>query len=361
MVQQAVLKTRLAVQRTLQQALADGRLPAGATLLVGVSGGADSLALAAATAYTVRGFGMRAVSLSVDHGLQTGSALVAAEAARKCAEFGFAQSLVRRVTVVADGGGPEAAARAARYAALSEVAVEVGAAAVLLAHTRSDQAEQVLLSLLRGSGMRSLAGIPPWRELAIAGGDSVLLLRPFLTSVPAITREVCESALLELGVAAWQDPHNLDPRYARVRVRENVLPFLRRELGEGIAENLARTADLVRDEAAALTWVAEQFLREHTRRETAAPGATSQHPVILLLPVPALAQLPAALLGRILRQLVTSEYGTQLTMQHTAALSGLVLNWHGQGPIYVPGVRAWRQAEELCFTRQEDSPRKVKE
>ena len=115
--------------------------PVEGLVLVALSGGPDSLALAAATAFEAPRAGLRAGAVIVDHGLQEGSADVAATAARQAADLGLDPVLVRAVTV--DGtGGPEAAARSARYAALQAAAAETGARAVLLGHTLDDQADR---------------------------------------------------------------------------------------------------------------------------------------------------------------------------------------------------------------------------
>jgi tRNA(Ile)-lysidine synthase len=130
-------------------------LPAEGLVLVALSGGPDSLALAAATAFEAAG---RAGAVIVDHGLQAGSAAIAEAAAEQARSLQLDPVIVVAVTVGADGG-PEAAARAARYRALSEAAASLGASAVLLGHTLDDQAETVLLGLARGSGATSLQGM----------------------------------------------------------------------------------------------------------------------------------------------------------------------------------------------------------
>ncbi|MEP6761209.1 MAG: tRNA lysidine(34) synthetase TilS, partial [Sporichthyaceae bacterium] len=148
----AVAAVRLAVRR----GLAD--LEAGDLVLVAASGGADSLALAAAVAFEVPRVGLRAGAVTVDHGLQLGSGEHARQVAATLTGLRLGPVEVR-VVEVGSGGGPEAAARSARYNALDAAAEQHGAVAVLLAHTRDDQAETVLLGLARGSGGRSLTGM----------------------------------------------------------------------------------------------------------------------------------------------------------------------------------------------------------
>ncbi len=229
-----------AVRNAVRASLAG--LAPGDLVLAACSGGQDSLALAAALAFVAPRAGLRAGAVTVDHGLQEGSAERAAEVALTLRGLGL--DPVRTATVtVAGPGGPEAAARAARYAALEETAADVGAVAVLLGHTLDDQAETVLLGLARGSGPRSLAGMPPRRGLFV---------RPLL----GVRRSVTAAACAALGLPAWSDPHNADRRFARVRVRLDALPALEAALGPGVAEALARTADQLRDDAEVLEKIA---------------------------------------------------------------------------------------------------------
>ncbi len=204
-------------------------------LLVACSGGTDSTALAVAGVEVARRRSLPVSALVVDHGLQANAARTAATTAATLASIGLIDTEVVAVSVVRSGAGPEADARRARYQALERSAAKRGAT-VLLGHTLDDQAETVLLGLARGSGLRSLAGMSPRR----AG-----LLRPFLGLRRATTAAVCTEA----GVQPWADPHNADPAFARVRVRTRVLPGLEAELGPGVAEALARTADLAREDA----------------------------------------------------------------------------------------------------------------
>lgn len=276
----------------------------GPTVAVALSGGADSLALLTGALAE----GLDVVALAVDHGLQEGSAAVAERAAATARELG-ARATVLTVTV-SGPGGPEAAARAARYAALD--AARDGAP-VLLGHTLDDQAETVLLGLGRGSGARSLAGMAAW---AAPYG------RPLLGVRRADTRAACA----ELGLTPWEDPHNLDPRYTRVRVRTEVLPLLEDVLGGGVAESLARTAASLRADNDALDGLAP------------APSGPD-------LPVEELAGLPAALRIRALRTWLAGRGARALTGAHLAAVDALVTDWHGQGPTAIPGGSAGRRLQ----------------
>ena len=211
------------------------RCRADGLVLVALSGGPDSLALAAATAFEARG---RAGAVIVDHGLQDGSAATAERAAEQARALGLDPVRVVRVQVGTDGG-PEAAARTARYEALDAVAGELGAAAVLLGHTLDDQAETVLLGLARGSGAASLQGMAP---------EAGLYRRPLL----GIRRQTTVQACADAGLEPWDDPQNADPGFTRVRVRQTVMPLLETELGPGVAEALARTAEQLREDSEAL-------------------------------------------------------------------------------------------------------------
>jgi tRNA(Ile)-lysidine synthase len=231
---------------------------------------------------------------------------------------------------VAGAGGPEAAARTARHAALADAAQRWGCAAVLLAHSRDDQAETVLLGLARGSGARSLAGMAP-----VSG----LLRRPFLD----LDRSVLRAACLASDLVPWDDPQNEDPAFTRVRVRRHVLPLLEREIGPGVAAALARTARLVRADADALDDIA---------RAAAAAALRADG-----LDVAALVALPTAVRTRVLRgaALAAGSPASALTATHVEALDALVTAWHGQGPLDLPGGgRAARAYGRLTVDRADE-------
>ncbi|HET9649107.1 MAG TPA: TilS substrate-binding domain-containing protein, partial [Microlunatus sp.] len=187
-----------------------------------------------------------------------------------------------------------------------------------------DQAETVLLGLARGSGPRSLAGMA-----ARAG----IFLRPLLDVPRAVTAAACA----ELGLRTWTDPHNTDPSYARSRVRSTVLPVLEAELGGGIAEALARTAALAREDADLLDRIAADTLA------SVAVGAD--------LDCEALATVPAALRRRVLRSWLQAGGGRDLGHVHLVAVDALVIDWHGQGPIDVPGLSVRRASGRLTPAR----------
>ena len=319
----SVAETRLAVRRVL------AGLPAGAPVVVALSGGADSLALAAATGFEAPRLGLRAASVTVDHGLQPGSDEVAATAARQAAALGL-DALIVRVEVGAEGG-PEAAARDARYRALTDAAQDASAAAILLGHTLDDQAETVLLGLARGSGAASLQGMAARSELR-----GIPLLRPLL----GIRRATARAACTAQGLVPWEDPHNDDDRYTRVRVRRRVLPVLEEELGPGVTEALARTAEQLREDAEAFAEMIDETIEDIVEHAEAGISVS----------VHALAANPAALRHRIIRHVVASEFGTSLSRAHTLEVARLVTDWSGQGPIDLPGCRARRVGARIEFT-----------
>lgn len=302
-------------------------LEPGALVLVGLSGGADSLALAAATAFEAPRGGYRAGAIVVDHGLQAGSAEVAQKAAAQARRLGLDPVLVDRVEVAAGARGPEGEARAARHAAFDRARRSTGAQRILLAHTLDDQAETVLLGLARGSGPSSLQGMRP---------DTGTLLRPFLGLRRAATRAFCADS----GLEPWDDPHNADPSFRRVRVRTRLLPALEDELGPGIAEALARTAEQLREDDEALDGLALEWAQELVSQTD--DGAVA-------LDVRGLAADPAALRQRIIRLVVSAEFGVSLSRAHTLAVAELITAWHGQGPLSLPGVRVVRQNGLLTF------------
>jgi tRNA(Ile)-lysidine synthase len=355
----AVAETRRCVRRGLDE------MDPGDLVLAACSGGADSLALAAALAHEAPRRGLRAGGVTVDHGLQAGSAGRAAAVVVVLTGLGLDPVRSVRVTVSGwpangsrpgrgtgepgpgepggsdkgagedgagedgepgPGGGPEAAARAARYAALGEVAHRTGAAAVLLGHTLDDQAETVLLGLARGSGARSLAGMPARRGY---------YRRPLLGVSRATLRRACQ----ELGLEPWDDPHNADPAFRRARVRHQVLPALERALGPGIAEALARSARQLRADCDALDALAHA---EALRLADSRGG----------LDIAGLAPLPPAIRTRVLREAALGAGcpAGALTARHVDALDALVTGWRGQRWTDLPGgVRGRRQYGKLLL------------
>ncbi|GHH39693.1 tRNA lysidine(34) synthetase TilS [Streptomyces candidus] len=333
----AVAAIRLAVRRVLHDVLNDhhrkqldpAHEPAAPPLvLVACSGGADSMALASALAFEAPKLGVRAGGVTVDHNLQAGSGTRAAEVVTRMSSLGLAPVEAVSVTV-GRAGGPEAAARDARYAALDGSAQRHGAVAVLLGHTRDDQAETVLLGLARGSGTRSLSG------MAAVSGAAGRYRRPFLQ----LDRQTARKACMVQSLPVWDDPHNADPAYTRSRLRQEGLPALEKALGKGVVEALARTAQLSRDDADALDhWAADagRSVRDETGRLECAK----------------LYALPPAVRRRVLRGAVI-EAGSpagSLFARHIEEVDRLITGWRGQGAINLPGrVEARRQGGRLVI------------
>jgi tRNA(Ile)-lysidine synthetase-like protein len=278
-------------------------------VLVACSGGADSVALAAALAFEARSAGVRVGGVTVDHGLQAGSAERTEATAELLRTLGLAPVVVRRVDVGTDGG-PEGAARSARYEALAAAAVELGAR-VALGHTLDDQAETVLLGLGRGSGPRSVAGMVEERVT----GD-VTWWRPLLAVRRATTRAACA----DQGLPVWDDPWNDDPAYTRARLRAEVLPLLDDVLGGGVAPALARTAAQLREDLDAL----DALAAEHEPEDDD-------------LRVDDVAALPAALRRRVLRSWLLGHGVPDLRAVHLGAVDALLTRWRGQGRVDLPG------------------------
>jgi tRNA(Ile)-lysidine synthase len=324
----AVAEVRNAVRECLTD-LAPGDL-----VLVACSGGADSLALAAALAFTAPRLRLRAGGVTVDHGLQPGSATRARDVAAQLTALGLDPVRCTTVTVSDPHQGPEAAARSARYEALDAAARHEDAVAILLGHTLDDQAETVLLGLARGSGARSLAGMPARRGL---------YRRPLLPVRRPITRAAC--AAQDLPV--WDDPHNGDPRFSRSRVRHEVMPVLEAVLGPGVAEALARSAGQLRADADFLDALAG------TEAERASGGRGAGAGLL----ADALAGLPAALRTRVLHHAAVAAGcpAGSLAAGHVRQLDALVTGWRGQRWVDLPGgVRGFRRDGQVRFTRTDE-------
>ena len=280
------------------------RYASAGVVAVGLSGGADSLALTAAAVAEAAVVD----ALIVDHGLQEGSAQVAEAAARTAAGLGVRSARV--LTVRVDGeGGLEAAARRARYQALDEARAGLP---VLLGHTLDDQAETVLLGLARGSGGRSIQGMA---EFADPWG------RPLLEVRRTQTRQLCA----DLGLRPHEDPHNTPPAFTRVRLRTEVLPLLEEVLGGAVAPALARTAAQLRADGAALDAIAEELLI------SASDGGS--------LSIETIATAPVAIRRRVIRAWLLAGGAKALTEKHLRAVDALVTSWRGQGEVAVGGAK----------------------
>ena len=352
-----VARARTAVRAALTsrlEALADdtaaGQLSP--RLLVGLSGGADSLALVATTVWVGSRMGLETEAVIIDHGMQDGSAQVAQRARDQAERLGAAAQVVPVHVDASTPGGVENAARIARHRALDRVLEERGALALLLAHTLDDQAEQVLMGLARGAGPRALAGIPRSRGP---------LLRPFLGTGrderTALRRGDTEEICRLHDLQWWEDPMNADETMLRARVRHRALPLLREILGEHIDESLARTAELVRPDADHLDARARELL-ESLQRDG---GRLREDGDLLLLDVHALAAAPEPLRTRTLRdasRLAEQAGGDastkSLLRRQVLAVDSLVVSWHGQAAVPLPGRIEVARRDGLLVWRRTD-------
>lgn len=314
-------KALLEIRRTVRKVFEE--LEAGSKIGIAVSGGADSMALALAATLEAPDRSIQLQALIIDHQLQEGSALVAKRAADALHEMGISDVEIIAVTVeITDG--IESSARRARYAALEEFAKSHALAAILLGHTKNDQAETVLLGLARGSGTRSLSGMAERKGIFI---------RPLLS----IDRATTEGACNEMNIEFWSDPHNEDPRFTRVRIRA-LLPELEREIGPGIIDALARSSNLLRDDADALDGYATAFFA------TIDP---------LDIDISGLAALPRAVRTRVLRMAIHAAGAPEgsLSADHITPIEAFVSDWHGQGPASLPGgVKVERKSGRLSLS-----------
>ena len=212
-------------------------LAGGETVLVAVSGGADSVALLHVLTSLAASWRLRLHVLHVDHQLRADSAKDADFVQALGARLGIAVDVA---TVTVDRRGSlEASARSARYAALEACATRIGAARVALGHTADDQAETVLMRLVQGAGVRGLAGIPPVRGR---------IIRPLIE----LARPALEAELRRAGLVWVEDPTNRDPKFLRNRIRHELLPLLSDSYNPDIAPALARLAALTREAVSAL-------------------------------------------------------------------------------------------------------------
>ncbi|MEN9687495.1 MAG: hypothetical protein RL381_507 [Actinomycetota bacterium] len=314
----------VAIRNAVKAQLA--RLEAGDKVLVAVSGGADSLALAWATLIESEQFAVTPIAITIDHQLQSGSDLQAAKVRTQLESMGYKKVISRKVDVTTESG-LEAGARTARYEALADSADSEGASKVFLGHTRDDQAETVLLGLARGSGTRSLSGMAE---------ENGIYLRPLLH----ITRYETVAACEEIGIEPWNDPHNGNTEFSRVRVRTEILPIMESKLGPGIAAALSRSASILRDDADALDAIADE---EFSKFDPAS------------LDCQQLALLPKAIRSRILRAAIyqSGAPSGSLTADHLAIVEALVTSWRGQGAVSLPGgVKVERISGRLSLLAQ---------
>ena len=313
------------MQNAVQNLLKD--FDAGDLVLVGCSGGADSLALAWTTLVVGKRLELKTGAVIVDHQLIPESNSVALNAKKQCEELGIQEVIIKKVNVEHNHEGLEAAARIARYEAFENVLHETNAQAILLAHTQDDQAETVLMRLTRGSGAKSLSG------MAQVSGK---YLRPFLH----LRKKLVHDSLDLIGLKAWQDPANTDHQFLRVKVRHELMPKIVEVLGESAISSLDKTSQLLRLDNQALEDLAQQFLG--SQKDVKTNG----------LEISELEKLPEAIRTRVLRifAIASGVHPGPFSFEHIEAIDALVKNWHGQGNVDLPGfIQATRVDGSLRF------------
>ena len=301
------------------------KLEPNSKVCIGVSGGADSLALAAAAKLESKNFSIDLVAVIVDHGLQASSAEIAEFAKQQLIKLGFQDIFVGRASVqITDG--LEASARRARYKVFQQAIETYGPNTFLLGHTKNDQAEGVLLGLARGSGTKSLSGM---QEV------SGIFVRPLL----GIDRATTEIACHESNIEYWVDPHNSNQDFTRVRVRDNILPLLENDIGPGIIDALARSAKILREDATALDEWAENVFRQVEPMD---------------IEISILATLPVAVRSRVLRMAIYAAGAPagSISAAHLEPIEAFVSDWRGQGHTSLPGgVKVCRISGRLSLSK----------
>jgi tRNA(Ile)-lysidine synthase len=311
------------VRRAVRETLSKLNLAAGDTILVAVSGGGDSLALASATLFEATKMKLTVTAAIVDHGLQQNSDVVAQNAKQACEALGLKPVLVSRVSVTQAGAGLEAAARVARYQELENMRVQIGARYIFLGHNLGDQAETVLLGLVRGSGLSALSGM---REI----DEGRKLIRPLLW----LTRSQLRQSVLDQGLKIWDDPQNFDEDFTRVKVRRMLTEF-ELELAPGIAESLAKTAFLVQESEDYLLGQADQLMLQ-----AISDGGYS---------IELLAKAQVGLRRKTLHLIALAQGAKSLSRSQVLEIDALITNWHGQKPLSLSGITVERVNNQLVL------------
>jgi tRNA(Ile)-lysidine synthase len=326
-----VLRPRLTpevslVRRAVRQQISDLR---GSTLLLAVSGGADSLALAAAASFEAKKLEIRLAAVILDHGLQPKSAEVAKKAAQTLNSLGISEVIIEKVKVTKSGDGLEAEARKSRYKGIEKVRKKLGAAFVLLGHNLDDQAETVLLGLARGSGLKSIS--------AMTKVDSQRkLIRPILDVPRSALRKACS----DQGISFWDDPHNQDERFARVRVRK-LADQLERELGPGFASALARTAELAKEADDAISDSAKKLI---AKALLSISGKRSTYDI------KPLAKAQLGVRRKALHEMLSESGARAVSRAQVLQVEELITSWHGQKKSTLSGITVERAANQLVVT-----------
>lgn len=311
------------VRRAVRETLSKLNLVAGDTILVAVSGGGDSLALASATIFEANKLKLNVAAAIIDHGLQQNSDVVAQNTKQVCEALGLEPVLVSRVSITQSGAGLEAAARNARYRELENIRVQLYASYIFLGHNLGDQAETVLLGLVRGSGLSAISGM---REI----DEERKLIRPLL----GLTRSLLRQSVLDQGLEIWDDPQNLDEDFTRVKARR-ILAELEVELAPGIAESLSRTALLVQESEDYLLNQANQLMLQ-----VMTDGGYS---------IELLAEAQIGLRRKTLHLIALANGAKSLSRSQVLEMDALVTNWHGQKPLSLSGITVERVNNQLVL------------
>lgn len=305
-------------------------------VLVACSGGRDSLALAGVAGIVCAMLGVRCGAVIVDHRMQVGSSQVAGHAADQCEALGLMPVVVCAVNVdeSRSGRGTEDAARAARYEALVEQALRLDAAVVLLAHTRDDQAETVLIDMARSAGVDSLSGMPYSFQR-----DGARFVRPFLN----VTREETTGICRDLQLQWWDDPTNGDVIQAseplpsdyplRSRVRHTLVPYLTEFFGGDVSAHLASVASVASQDKDYLEKAADGVYAQAVVTSDRVSSCPSKPEARLAVDL--LRNEHPAIRCRVIARALAG-LGIPFAFRHVKAIESLIVDWHGQGGVQLP-------------------------
>ncbi len=321
-----------AVGRVIERVTATARryrmFDPGSRVVIAVSGGPDSVCLLHSMVRLARLLRIDPVCFHFDHGLRKGSEDDAAYVRGQARRLGVPFVLRRATTRPARGDSVEAWARTVRYQALTNVLEELGGGVAAVGHTADDQAETVLLALLRGGGLEAISGMKP-----VSGP----IVRPLLETTRQETEAFCKS----LRLRPRSDPMNEDPAFMRVGIRTRVIPHLERAMGRSLRSTLVRTAELLRQDAEFLDQLASTARSEVVARS--GPGVT-------LLRAGPLETLAPSIAGRIVRRALL-DFGALPQAGHVEAVIGLATARPGRSVILPGGLLARREREYVRLVR----------
>lgn len=325
------------LERVTAAVRAHAMVEPGRTVVVAVSGGADSLCLLHAMVRLRRLLRVRVACFHFDHRLRAGSERDAAYVRGQARRLGVPFVLRRADSGPARGESVEAWARTARYQALFEVVEETTAVAAAVGHTADDQAETVLMALLRGGGLEALTGMEP---------VSPPVVRPLLGVSRAETEAFCRALRLRPRI----DPMNDDPSYLRVAIRRDILPLVSERAGRDVRQAVVRTAGLLRQDARLLERLASEAAEAVVVRDPGPPSGPPEGPPVRRLRAEALAALPRPLAGRVVREALL-DLGCVPEAAHVAAVLDLAGNRTGARATLPGGLLARRETGYVALSR----------